>query len=153
MKTSDIIKGFGQPGDVKNLTTIMLPYPMRIAWDLKLTVNKMQCHKLAAPSLTKIFNELLNDYGLTEIQRLGIDLFGGCYNFRQMRGGTEWSVHSWALAIDLDPARNSLKATDKTAQFAKPEYQRMIDIFYKHGWYSLGKEKNYDWMHFQFVKP
>lgn len=153
MKTSDIIKAYGQPGDVKNLTTIMLPYPMRIAWDLKLTVNKMQCHKLAAPSLTKVFNELLESYGLTELQRLGIDLFGGSYNFRQMRGGTEWSVHSWALAIDLDPARNSLHATKDTAQFAKPEYQRMIDIFYKHGWYSLGREKNYDWMHFQFVKP
>ncbi len=153
MKTADIIKTYGQPGDVKNLTTIMLPYPMRIAWDLKATVNKMQCHKLAAPSLTKIFNEILESYGLAEIQRLGIDLFGGSYNFRQMRGGTEWSVHSWALAIDLDPTRNSLKATKETAQFAKPEYQRMIDIFYKHGWYSLGKEKNYDWMHFQFVKP
>ncbi len=153
MKTADIIKTYGQPGDTKNLTTIMLPYPMRIAWDLKVTVNKMQCHKLAAPSLTKIFNEILESYGLAEIQRLGIDLFGGSFNFRQMRGGTEWSVHSWALAIDLDPARNSLKATKETAQFAKPEYQRMIDIFYKYGWYSLGREQNRDWMHFQFVKP
>jgi len=153
MKTSEIIKTYGEPGDINNLTTITLPYPMRISWDLTKTVNKMQCHKLAAASLTKIFNELLITYGLTELQRLGIDLFGGGYNFRKMRGGSEWSVHSWALAIDLDPVRNSLKATSKTAQFAKPEYQKMIDIFYKNGWYSLGKEKNYDWMHFQFVKP
>lgn len=153
MKTSEIIKLYGQPGDTKNLTTIMLPYPMRIAWDLTKVTNKIQCHKAAASSLTKIFNELLESYGFTELERLGIDLFGGCYNFRQMRGGSDWSVHSWALAIDLDPARNTLKETKATARFARPEYQRMIDIFYKHGWYSLGKEKNYDWMHFQFVKP
>ncbi|HPP18609.1 MAG TPA: M15 family metallopeptidase [Candidatus Dojkabacteria bacterium] len=153
MTSANIIKTYGQPGDTKNLTMINLPFPMKIAWDTKMTVNKMQIHKDAAASLTNIFKEILVVYGLPEIQRLGIDLFGGSYNFRQMRGGSEWSVHSWALAIDLDPARNGLKATDKTAQFAKPEYKKMIDIFYKHGWYSLGREKNYDWMHFQFVKP
>lgn len=153
MTTANIIKTYGQPGDTKNLTMINLPFPMVIDWDRKTTTSKMQVHKLAAPSLTKIFKEILEVYGLDEIKRLGINLFGGSYNFRQMRGGTEWSVHSWALAIDLDPSRNSLKATKKTAQFAKPEYKKMIDIFYKHGWYSLGVEKDYDWMHFQFVKP
>ena len=153
MTTANIIKTYGQPGDTKNLTRINLPFPMVIAWDRTKTTSKMQVHKSAAPSLTKIFKEILAVYGLAEIKRLGINLFGGSYNFRQMRGGTKWSVHSWALAIDLDPSRNRLKATKKTAQFAKPEYKKMIDIFYKHGWYSLGVEKDYDWMHFQFVKP
>jgi hypothetical protein len=96
-----------------------------------------------------VFVDLLVHYGLAEIKRLGIDLFGGCFAFRKMRGGNDYSRHSWAIAIDLDPARNSLKATSKTAQFAKPAYKPMIDIFYKHGFVSLGREKNYDWMHFE----
>ena len=150
---NEIVKIYGQPGDTKNFTTINLPYPMRIAWDTKVVVNKLTCHKLIADKLVLVFKEILDTYGLAKIQSLGIDLFGGCYNFRKMRGGNEWSIHSWAAAIDLDPARNGLKQTSKTAQFAKPEYKPMIDIFYKHGFYSLGVEKNYDWMHFQSIKP
>lgn len=153
MNTSEIIEKFGEPGDASNFEYITLPFPMRIAWDTDKTVNKIQVHNKAAISLIKIFKEILEVYGYPRIKELGIDLFGGCFNFRQMRGGTEWSVHSWALAIDLDPSRNTLKANKRTAQFAKPEYKAMIDIFYKNGWYSLGVEKDYDWMHFQFIKP
>lgn len=153
MNTSQIIKIYGQPGDHSNFTTIDLPFPLKIAWDKKVTVTKMLVHKLEAAKVKAIFTDMLSTYGLPQIQKLGIDLFGGCFNLRQMRGGTQWSVHSWAAAIDLDPERNKLNETSKTARFARPEYKAMIDIFYKHGWFSLGREKNYDFMHFQAFKP
>ena len=109
----------------------------------------MRCHKLVAANFEAVFKELLSIYGLPKIQELGIDLFGGCFNYRQMRGGTEWSRHAFGIAIDLDPSRNQLKETARTARFAGPEYKTMIDIFYKHGFKSLGREKDYDWMHFE----
>lgn len=140
---------YGAPGDLKNLTSMAVPYRMRIAWDLKSTVKKIQCHKLIAEPLTAVFNDLQAHYGFAEIQRLGIDLFGGCYNFRKMRGGNSWSRHSWAIAIDLDPERNQLNWTHTKAQFAKPEYVAMNDIFYKHGFLGLGREQDRDWMHFE----
>ena len=154
MTTNDIVKKYGLPNETGEgyLTTILLPYPMKLAWDLDTKVSKMRCHKLAAEAFLNVFNDLLAEYGMKEIERLGIDLFGGCFNYRKMKGGTSWSTHAWGIAVDLDPARNKLKETAKTARFARPEYQPMIDIFYRHGFISLGIEKNYDWMHFQLKK-
>ena len=150
---AQIIQKYGQAGNADNFTIIPLPYPMRIAWDTKVIVQKMQCHELAAPAFTNVFNQLLTHYGLTELQRLGIDLFGGCVNVRLMRGSkTKWSRHSWGIAIDLDPSRNGLKVKKPVAQFSKPEYKPMIDIFYANGFNSYGIEKDFDWMHFELVK-
>jgi hypothetical protein len=151
MTTKEIIYKYGKPNVTGDgyLVTILLPYPMRIAWDTETIVTKMRCHKLISGRLLAAFNEIHREYGYAKIKELGIDLFGGCFNFRKMRGGDEWSMHSWGIAVDLDPSRNQLKETSKTARFARSEYKAMIDIFYKHGFISLGREKNYDWMHFE----
>jgi len=150
--TEQAIKKYGTPSESpKYLTTLKLPYPMRLSWDKNVTVNKITCHKLVSANLELIFKEILHYYGYEKIVALGIDLYGGCFNFRKMRGGSDWSRHSWGIAIDLDPERNQLKETSATARFARPEYKPMIDIFYKYGFVSLGREKNYDWMHFEIA--
>jgi hypothetical protein len=131
------------------LVWIDLPYPMRIAWDRKKKIKRFQCHRLIATRLLNVFNELLAHYGYDRLVELGIDLYGGCFNYRLMRGGTELSTHSWGIAIDLDPDRNLLHESSKTARFARPEYKMMIDIFYQNGFISYGKEFDFDWMHFQ----
>ena len=150
LTTKQIITKYGQPGD-SNLISLTLPYPMRIAWDKAHTVSKIQCHKLIAPNLKAVFDDILAKYTLPKMQELGIDLFGGCYNFRKKRGGSDWSRHAWGIAIDLDPDRNGLKTKWPNAQFAKPEYKDMVDIFYKHGFVNQGKELGFDAMHFEIA--
>ena len=150
LTTKEIIKKYGKPNQQGSyLTTIKLPYPMRLAWDKNTKVTTMRCHKLVANDFVNVFEEILEHYGYEKIVELGIDLFGGCFNFRQMRGGSDYSRHSWGIAIDLDPERNQLKESKKTARFARPEYKPMIDIFYKYGFIGLGVEKDYDWMHWE----
>lgn len=131
------------------LVTLKLPYPMFLNWATGTKITSFQCHKLVHDRLKAVFTDILAHYGLAEIQRLQLDDYGGCFNYRPMRGGTALSRHSWGIAIDIDPDRNLLRETAKTARFARPEYKPMIDIFYKHGFLSLGREKNYDWMHFE----
>jgi len=141
---------YGTPNERGSyLVTIKLPFPMRLAWATETVVKTIRVHKSQAENITAILTEILEVYGYEKIKELGIDLYGGVFNYRAQRGGNNWSFHAWGLAIDLDPGRNQLRETSKTARFARPEYKAMIDIFYKHGWESLGREKNYDWMHFQ----
>lgn len=150
LSDSQIIERYGQAGDYSQFISIVLPYPMRIAWDTKVSVNRMQCHKKAASAFLAVFNDLLITYGYDKIKELGIDLFGGCVNVRPMRGSKKkWSRHAWGIAIDLDPSRNKLKEKKTTARFARPEYKPMIDIFYKHGFISYGVERGIDYMHFE----
>ena len=132
------------------LTRLVLPFPMVTSWSNQV-VTSIECHKSVKDSLEKIFSEILAVYGLAKIKELGIDRFGGCFQYRNKVGknSTSLSLHSWGIAVDLDPNRNLYSETSKTARFARPEYKRMIDIFYKHGWENLGVERNYDWMHFQ----
>ena len=146
-----LLEKYGTPNKTGSgyLKVINLPYPMFLNWATSTYVNRISCHTMIADKLSNVFKEILQVYGLKRIKELQLDDFGGCFNYRLMRGGTQLSVHSWGLAIDLDPDRNLLKETSKTARFARPEYKPMIEIFYKHGFENLGVEKNFDWMHFQ----
>ena len=153
LNTKQIIDKYGKPNQNGTyLVSIKLPYPMRLAWDLKTKVTTMRCHKLVAQNFTNVFNELLEVYGLEKIQELGIDLFGGCFNFRAMRGGSDYSRHSWGIAIDLDPERNQLKTPYSKSNFSKKEYSELHRIFKKNGFVNLGVEKGYDAMHWEISK-
>jgi len=131
------------------LVWLELPYPMYLNWDTKTIVKRIQVHKLIHDRAKAALQEILDTYGLDEIKSLQLDDYGGCFNYRLMRGGTSLSKHSWAVAFDFDPDRNLLHETDKTARFARPEYKKFLDIWEKHGFFSLGRLKNYDWMHIE----
>ena len=151
MKTSEIIKKYGKPSITgkEYLVTIKLPYPMRLSWDLDTIVTHVSCHKLIAKNLSNVFDDLLYYYGENYLKELGIDIYGGCFNYRKMRNGNSWSTHSWGIAIDLDPERNGLRTKWVDSEFSKPKYKPMLDIFYANGFINLGKEYNKDSMHFQ----
>jgi hypothetical protein len=142
---ASMVAFYGKVGE--NQTSLALPYPMRLAWDTSKTVHKITCHRQVAPSLEKILTNIYTHYDndLAKVQKDRLDLFGGCLNVRRMRGGNSWSIHSWGTAIDLDPDHNNLQMHRDTATMP----DAIIDIFEAEGWVSLGRSRNYDFMHFQ----
>ena len=96
-------------------------------------------------------NEVLQAYGADLINDLGLDLFGGCFNHRKVRGGKRLSTHSWGIAIDWDPANNRLRWDHTRARFAGDAYADWLDIWAAYGFANLGRVRDYDWMHHRFV--
>jgi len=144
-----IEKKYGKACTESDLVLATIPFPLKLSWNKSQTTKKIQCHKLVKSDIENIFKDILKEYGLPKIKELGIDLYGGCYNCRNMRSSTKPSMHSWGIAIDIDPERNGLRTPFKKSQFSKPEYKKMLDIFYKYGWINLGVEYNKDSMHFE----
>jgi hypothetical protein len=140
---TSMVNFYGPIGE--NQTQLDVPYKLKLAWAPSTTLRKITCNERVAKSLYTILENTLKTYGEKEIVKLRLDLFGGCLNVRKMRGGSAWSIHSWGAAIDLDPDHNQLK-------WGKAVYNGFWQIVEDEGWTSLGRERNYDWMHFQAAK-
>lgn len=152
-RQADVRAFYGEPGNPACTAGIAdLPFPMRIAWDTNSIIRRFRCHSKVEKSFETIFQQTLAHYGEAKIKALGLDLFGGCYNLRQMRGGKAWSMHSWGIAIDLDPSNNQLKWNKTKARFARPDYEPFWRIVEAQGAVSLGRARDFDWMHFQFAR-
>jgi hypothetical protein len=140
---------FGQPGT--GLTQVKIPYKLRLSWSGQ-EVGSVTCHKEVAEALVSVLEETLNIYGQRDIEMLGLNLYGGSYSDRAVRGGTKKSMHAWGIAFDFDPANNRLRWDHRSASFAKAEYEPWVAAWYRRGAINLGRERNYDWMHFQFAR-
>lgn len=135
-----------------NQISIEVPFDMYLAWDKGTRVRKMTLHKLVADSALKVFLSIAKSYSPEERKSLGIDLFGGSLNVRKMRGGSNYSMHSWGIAIDFDPERNQLKWGRDKARLAQPDAVPFWVAWESEGWLALGRARNFDWMHVQAAR-
>lgn len=141
---------FGKPGT--NQAMVQLPYPMYGGYDYKPKLTHFQAHAKVVPSLERIFERTLDYYGEAQIRKLRLDIFSGCYNYRATVGSSSLSMHSWGVAFDVDAAHNQMNESRSEAAFAKPVYAPFMGFFEEEGWVSLGRARNYDWMHFQAAR-
>lgn len=135
-----------------NQTTLEIPFAMRIAWDKRVHIRRFSIHEKVHDSAKRVFERIADAYDEKARAKLGLDLFGGCLNVRPMRGGSQYSMHSWGIAIDFDPERNQLKWGADRARLAKPDAERFLDLWAEEGWISLGRAIGRDFMHVQAAR-
>ena len=133
----------------KNQVKVKMPYTQWLAWDLRKSVSSESYHMKVADSALRVHNRILAHYGLAEIARLHLDVTGGTLAVRKTRGGTSWSLHSWGIAKDQDPERNQWKWGRDRATLDDKAYDAYWGFWEDEGWVSLGRMKNFDWMHVQ----
>lgn len=114
--------------------------PEDINRELPTIPNRIYCNKdLVAPlhrALLNIIGRCLTAEVLT---------WDGCFNIRKKRGLRSWSLHSWAIAIDINAARNGLGRPPQMS----PE---LVACFTDAGFDWGGDWKRQDGMHFQLSK-
>lgn len=142
----NLLDFYGEVG--LNQKEIILPYP-HYYWENNKLIRSYLCHAKVHDSLLRVLTNVFGHYGIEEIKRLRLDIWGGCLYMRAIRGGTRFSTHSWGISVDYDPINNQLDWGKDKALFSKPEYEKWWEFWEKEGWFSLGRNCNYDWMHIQ----
>ena len=143
-------KFYGAPNTGQVL--LYTPYPLELYNRGGDQILRFSCHSKVKDSLLRVMNAALAHYGYDRLRELRLDIFGGCLNVRTVRGGKALSTHAYGAAVDWDPSLNALKSTRATARMARPEYAAWWDMWTAEGWLSLGKARDYDWMHVQAAR-
>lgn len=152
-KQSEVSRFFGpHGGPLCTAGKCRLPASMRIAWNLDQRISTFSCHEKVAEPLEKIFQETLKHYGEDTWRDLRLDIWAGCFAVRPMRGGVNYSMHSWGIAVDIDSANNQLKWKKPRASLSGDKYVPFWNIVESTGAVSLGRARDFDWMHFQFAR-
>lgn len=142
---------YGAPCEVRRIR-VPCPWKLSLDWNRSQTTRSISCHESVADSLGRVLTRVHEHYGDQRIRELDLHLYGGSYNCRKIRGGTAWSTHAWGISIDWIPSKNKLKWGRDRATLARPEYDAWWGFWEEEGWLSLGRHRNFDWMHVQAAR-
>ena len=146
----EIVAKYGYPGAErldrdwyeKYTDVFELPVAMRLSWNPQKSTRHIRAHREVGLSIVDAIAEIAWYYGerFREFNR-----YGGVFNYRHKRGGSELSVHSWGIAIDLNPHLGHLGSAEDAATYPRP----IVEAFKERGWEWGGDWAYPDAMHCQ----
>lgn len=129
-----------------NLTRLLLPFTIR--YEGKVMTKGILLHRKIKNATMLAMTEVWDEVGRGQkaIDKIGLGTFGGCFNIRKIAGSDNWSNHSWACALDFDPAHNGFNTGHGTMS------PIVVNAFKAQGALWGGDYKGRtDPMHFEFV--
>ncbi len=131
---------YGAAGDESVLVNIKAPKGLLYEGAQAKTVC---CHAKVADSLSRILPVLCKDFPVIAAQ------YAGCFNNRNMRGGSRPSLHARGAAVDFAPATNG----NHTHWPSKADMPfEVMELFAREGWLPAGAFWGRDAMHFQATR-
>jgi hypothetical protein len=150
-----LIKFYGDPrgsnGQVsrkwyaENIVKWTPPYKIYYSDGKRTPLKTLLLHKKVVPVYTAAYTEVAKEFSPQEIDALRLNISGGTFNYRVVRGGNRLSTHAFGIAIDMDPARNPYPKKWKEGMINR----EFCDILMKHGLWWRGLNGDVDAMHFQ----
>lgn len=138
--SNDCKEKYGEPNEQMEYRHLTLfEVPKSITKEIPEIPRRIYCNKDLVAPLTQAFQNLI-DRGLA----CHIMTWDGCFNIRKKRGAKSWSLHSWAIAIDINARWNAFGA--------KPQMdQEVVECFTDAGFEWGGTWSKPDGMHFQLA--
>lgn len=134
--------------EIANLVRVKAPFAMYYAGR---PVSGILVHRKCAQSLRRVFAKIWDAAGQDQstVDRWGASTYAGSYVYRQKRGGSTLSMHSYGCAIDLDPSRNGFR--NPRPNFGRGDAYKVVEAFESEGWEWGGSwhGNSCDGMHFQ----
>ena len=129
----------------ENMVKWTPPYTIYYSDGKRTPLKTIFLHKKVVSVYTAAFTEVKNTFEPKEINDLRLNISGGAFNYRVIRGGNRLSTHAFGIAIDMDPARNPYPKKWKEGMINR----EFCDILMKHGIWWRGHNGDIDAMHFQ----
>lgn len=132
----DCLRKYGKPS-TNNPWLVLWDVPPEL--EIGVLPNRLYCNKDMVQPLSQAFKNII-DRGLLD----QVKTFDGCFNIRKIRGLISMSLHSWAIAIDINATWNQLGKEPTMI----PE---LVACFTDAGFDWGGRFKRKDGMHFQLA--
>jgi hypothetical protein len=135
--SAQCLKKYGPPA-ADNKWLVLWDVPTHL--EIGVIPKRIYCNKDLVKPLEQAFKNLIDRGYVKELKT-----WDGCFNIRKKRGLNSMSLHSWAIAIDVNAFENGLNVTPKlSAGFVK--------CFKDAGFDWGGEWTRKDGMHFQLSK-
>lgn len=132
------LKKYGAP-TINNPHLVLWDVPTEL--EIGVIPKRIYCNKDLIGPLSEAFKKLIQTKAVNELKT-----WDGCFNIRKKRGLSSMSLHSWAIAIDVNAFENGLGKNPKLSK-------EFVECFTSSGFDWGGNWKSpVDGMHFQLAK-